>query len=139
MVLLDNDGHQKPVVSSCGIRHLTNVFGVPEISVFDVAELRKSGQSLLLLDVREAMELKLANLGGDVIWVPMSKMASERLGSLPPALMNSDDQIVVFCHTGVRSAQVAAWLRSEGWKNVYSMAGGIEAYALEIDSTVGRY
>jgi len=118
---------------------VTNVFGVPEVSVFDVAELRKTGKSLRLLDVREAMELKLANLGGDVIWVPMSKMASERLGALPPELMNPEDQIVVFCHTGVRSAQVAAWLRSEGWNNVYSMAGGIEAYALEIDSTVGRY
>jgi len=118
---------------------MTNIYGVPEISVLEVARLRTEGEPLVLLDVREAMELKLANLGDEVVWVPLSKMAAERLASMPPELADKKVEVVVFCHTGVRSAQVAAWLRNEGWTSIFSMAGGIEAYALEIDPTVGRY
>lgn len=139
MALPDNRSHQKSIVSIERYRLVANIYGVPELDVSAVAEMRRSGEPLLLLDVREAMELKLASLGRDVIWVPLSKMASERLGALPPELSNTNNLVVAFCHTGVRSAQVAAWLRSEGWNNVYSMTGGIEAYALEIDNTVGRY
>lgn len=118
---------------------MPNVYGIPEISVQDVARLRSEGRPITLVDVREAMELKLANLGDDVVWVPLSKMAAERLTSLPGELADKRSNVVVFCHTGVRSAQVAAWLRSEGWHNVSSMAGGIEAYALNIDNSIGRY
>ncbi len=118
---------------------MTNVYGVPELTVIEVASLRKASEPVALLDVREAMELKLANLGEGVIWVPLSKMAAERLESLPEELADRDQKIVVFCHTGVRSAQVAAWLRGEGWNNVFSMSGGIEAYALRVDPSVGRY
>jgi rhodanese-related sulfurtransferase len=39
----------------------------------------------------------------------------------------------------VRSAQVTLWLQSQGWANVRSMAGGIDAWAKEIDATVGSY
>ena len=43
------------------------------------------------------------------------------------------------CHTGVRSAQVTAWLRHNGWNNTVSLAGGIAAYAKRIDASVGKY
>ena len=118
---------------------MTNIYGIPEINVQDVARLRNEGKPIILLDVREAMELKLANLGDEVMWVPLSRMAVERLASLPSDLADKNVEVIVFCHTGVRSAQVSAWLRNEGWHNVASMAGGIEAYALEIDPTIGRY
>jgi rhodanese-related sulfurtransferase len=119
---------------------MTNIYGVPEISVQDVATRIKSGENLILLDVRENMELIRANLGDDVIWVPLSRMASERLKALPTEILdNKENEIVVFCHHGVRSAQVAAWLAHEGWQKVLSMAGGIDAYAQEIDPTIGKY
>jgi rhodanese-related sulfurtransferase len=116
---------------------MVNPYGVPEISVQEVASRR---EDLLLLDVREQMELYLANLGEDVAWAPLSDLATRRVAALPPEVTADKEQlIVVFCHTGVRSAQVTAWLRSEGWSNVSSMAGGIEAYALQVDPAVGRY
>jgi rhodanese-related sulfurtransferase len=118
---------------------MTNIYGAPEITVQEVARLRVEGEPPILLDVREEMELRLANLGDEVVWVPLSKMADERLASLPPELADKNVGAVVFCHTGVRSAQVTAWMLSEGWSNIVSMAGGIEAYALQIDPTVGRY
>ena len=118
---------------------MTNIYGVPEISVQEFARLRSEGEPLILLDVRESMELRLASLGDAVVWVPLSKMAAERLASLPPELADKNVGVVVFCHTGVRSAQVVAWMLNEGWTSIVSMAGGIEAYALEIDPTVGRY
>lgn len=116
---------------------MSNPYGVPEISVQDVARRRAE---LLLMDVREQMELFLANLGEEVAWAPLSDLAARRLVALPPEVTaDKEQEIVVFCHTGVRSAQVTAWLRSEGWSSVSSMAGGIEAYALQIDPSVGRY
>jgi rhodanese-related sulfurtransferase len=43
------------------------------------------------------------------------------------------------CHHGTRSAQVTAWLAQQGYKNVSNVAGGIDAYARQVDSSVGFY
>ena len=119
---------------------MANIYGVPEITVHEVARRIKSGEKVNLLDVREEMELRRANLGEGVVWVPLSQMAAKRLDALPPELVEDKEQeIIVFCHHGVRSAQVAAWLAHEGWQNVLSLAGGIDAFAREIDSSVGHY
>jgi rhodanese-related sulfurtransferase len=118
---------------------MPNIYGAPEIGVQEVADKRKRGESFILLDVREQMELRLANLGKDVLWIPLSDMAARREAALAEEFDDKDATVVVFCHTGVRSAQVTAWLRQLGWQNTFSMAGGIEAYAQQVDSSVGRY
>ena len=91
------------------------------------------------MDVREPAELALANLGEDVVVVPLSELAKDREAALPDELLDQSKEIVVFCHTGVRSGQVTAWMLSSGWTNVSSMEGGIEAYARYIDPSVGFY
>ena len=48
-------------------------------------------------------------------------------------------QLVVFCHHGMRSLQVAEWLRRQGLEDCVSMAGGIDRWSLEIDPAVPRY
>ncbi|MEW5986244.1 MAG: rhodanese-like domain-containing protein [Chloroflexota bacterium] len=118
---------------------MPNPYHAPEISVQEVARKRAAGESFVLMDVRELAELSLANLGDDAILVSMSELAARQLAALPEAAQDQTAEIVVFCHTGVRSAQVTAWLRYQGWQNVTSMAGGIDAYAAEIDPGIGFY
>ena len=118
---------------------MPNPFGIPEISVQEVAEKRANGDVFVLLDVREPHELWQANLGEGVELAPLSEIAARRLDALPASLADKDTEIIVMCHHGNRSAQVAAWLEDQGWTNVYNMEGGIEAYAIEVDPSVGLY
>src|SRR5437870_3345849 len=54
--------------------------------------------------------------------------------------LNPGDEIVVYCHQGVRSAAVAQYLREQhGFKNVKNLAGGLDAWARTVDPTMRRY
>jgi rhodanese-related sulfurtransferase len=119
---------------------MPNPYGAPEITVQEVAEKRENEENIILMDVREAHELHMANLGEEVLLVPLSQLAARQLAALPPEIANNKDaEIIAFCHTGVRSGQVTMWLRQQGWPNVLSMAGGIDAYARQVDPDVGLY
>jgi rhodanese-related sulfurtransferase len=113
---------------------------IPEISVRELAEKLKTDEKFTLLDVREEWEIDLAHISDErAVILPMSRIAYERENAFPPELRNPQTEIVVMCHHGVRSADVTAWMRQQGWKNVSSLAGGIAAYAEQIDSSVGAY
>ncbi|HSH04568.1 MAG TPA: rhodanese-like domain-containing protein [Anaerolineae bacterium] len=117
-----------------------NPYGVPEIDVMRVAEMKDAGEPFILLDVREPMELQRANLGDTVLLAPLSRLAREQEAALPSELNeNKEQKIVVFCHHGMRSAQVTAWLQQNGWTNVFNMSGGIDAYARQVDISIGVY
>ena len=83
--------------------------------------------------------LELANLGQGVVHVPLSQLVARRQAALPPALAEREAEVVVFCHHGQRSSQVAAWLRGLGYTQVFNMDGGIDAWARTIDPSVGIY
>ena len=118
---------------------MANPYGVPGLSVEEVAEKRENGEDFILMDVREAHELNFASLE-DVTLVPMSQLASKQLAALPPEIAdNKEAEVVVMCHTGNRSSQVTMWLRQQGWTNVVNMDGGIDAWARRIDPDVGFY
>lgn len=117
-----------------------NPYGVPGLSVQELAQKRDNDEDFILLDVREPNELLYANLGDGVLAVPLSELARQGPESLPEAVLTDKDvEIVVMCHHGNRSAQVTAWLRQQGWTNVFNMDGGIDAYAIAVDPAVGRY
>lgn len=117
-----------------------NPYGVPGISVQELAEKQKNGDDFILLDVREPFELGYANLGKDVLLAPLSDLAQQGPEALPDAVIaGKDAEIVVMCHHGNRSAQVTSWLLQQGWSNVLNLDGGIDAYAAIIDPAVGRY
>lgn len=119
---------------------MANPYGAPEIDVLKVAEKIKNKEKFILLDVREQVELLRAKLDVEQLHViPLSLMAREQLACLPAEMQDKDTEIVVICHHGNRSAQVTVWLLNNGWSNVLSLAGGINAYARFVDPTIGFY
>ena len=117
-----------------------NQFGVPEISPADVNAKREAGENFLLVAVREPHELTMANLGEGVILMPLSQLAAQRLDAVPDEVSaDKDAEIVLFCHHGARSAQVAAFLQGNGWSNVHNMTGGIHLWAATVSAEVGVY
>jgi len=113
---------------------------IPEISVTDLSEKLKSRDSFILLDVREPMELDLAEITDSRLEVtPMSQLAQEGIEALSESARSKDSVIYVMCHHGNRSAQVTAWLAQQGWKNVFNVRGGIHEYARSIDNSIGFY
>lgn len=119
---------------------MPNPYGAPEISAREVNEKRQGGQTFVWLDVREPWETRRVQVKDESIVVtPLNDIAERRLDALPPEALEKDALIIVQCHHGVRSAQVTAWLRQQGWTNTFSLAGGVDAWADEVDPTIGKY
>jgi rhodanese-related sulfurtransferase len=112
----------------------------PEINVSELGEKLQSDEKFILLDVRELEELDYAKIEDDRLEVtPMSRLADEGTDALPESVKLQDTPVYIMCHHGTRSAQVTAWLAEQGYKNVFNVAGGINAYARQVDSSVGLY
>ncbi len=108
---------------------------VPEINVHDLSEMLRSNADFIILDVREPWELDRAKWSDDrLLLAPLSQLSQHGMEPLP-----KDLPVIVVCHHGIRSAQITHWLSSQGMEKVFSLHGGIEAYALQIDPSVGRY
>jgi len=113
---------------------------IPEIDVKELALKLQAADLFVLLDVREPWELGKAKITDSRLELaPMSRLSKEGTKALPGSAQSHDALIYVLCHHGVRSAQVTNWLIAQGWKNVLSVRGGIDAYASGIDAGVGRY
>ena len=113
---------------------------IPEITVNELSQKLKSDEKFILLDVRELSELEYAKLTDSRLEVtPMSQLAREGTKALSESASSQDATLYVLCHHGNRSGQVTAWFAQQGWKNVFSVQGGIDEYARKIDSSVGFY
>ncbi|NJP11445.1 MAG: rhodanese-related sulfurtransferase [Leptolyngbyaceae cyanobacterium RU_5_1] len=109
----------------------------PEISVEELGRLlAEDRRDRQFVDVREPQELEMAKLAGFQN-LPLSKFA-EWSADIHDQL-NSDHEIVVMCHHGMRSAQMCQWLISQGFSNVRNVAGGIDAYSAVVDPSIPRY
>jgi rhodanese-related sulfurtransferase len=86
----------------------------------------------LLLDVRQPEELAICALP-DVVAMPMATVPV-RADELP-----RDEEIVVICHHGGRSMQVAMFLENQGFKRVHNLVGGIDAWSRTVDPAVPLY
>jgi rhodanese-related sulfurtransferase len=104
-----------------------------EISVGELKSLLDAGRECALLDVREPWEHDTASIAGSK-HIPMGDIPSRFQQELDP-----DDHIVVVCHHGVRSMNVTAWLRQQGFEKVQSLRGGIDRWSREIDPIVPIY
>lgn len=89
----------------------------------------------ILVDVREPWEIACASLAGAVP-IPMQSVPGElqRLETLA-----DEGDLLILCHHGVRSLQVAVWLRDKGIENCYSIVGGIDRWSAELEPGIPRY
>ncbi len=112
----------------------------PEITVTDLGEKLKSDEKFILLDVRELSELEYVKIADDRLQVtPMSRLGQEGVNALSESIQSQEIPVYIICHHGTRSMQVAGWLARQGYKNVINVSGGVDAYARQVDSTIGFY
>jgi rhodanese-related sulfurtransferase len=104
-----------------------------EITVQEVKRRLDAGEFLNLIDVREPDEYQVCRIAGATL-IPMRQI-SQQLERLEETIA----PLVLFCHHGVRSLNVVAWLREQGLTDCQSMAGGIDAWSREVDPAIPRY
>lgn len=105
---------------------------VEDITPLEFVQRTGAGEDLALLDVREPQELAIVSLPG-ALHIPM--------GEIPDRWPELDRTrtIVVLCHSGVRSRQVAQFLRQQGLERVANLSGGIARWAREVDPELPSY
>jgi rhodanese-related sulfurtransferase len=90
------------------------------------------GDKFRLVDVREPDEWAIGHLPTAEL-MPMSQF-QQAVGQLDP-----EEDIVVYCHHGVRSGRVQDFMKAQGFTNVKNLTGGIDAWATQVDPAMKRY
>jgi rhodanese-related sulfurtransferase len=90
------------------------------------------GEKLLLLDVRDDSEVAFNRLEG-YVHIPLADLPA-RYNEIDP-----EAEVICYCHMGVRSLKAALFLKKQGIENVWNLAGGIDAWSVEVDPAVPRY
>ncbi|MEE9344226.1 MAG: rhodanese-like domain-containing protein [Methylococcales bacterium] len=94
--------------------------------------LEQDDSSPILLDVRETVEHQICHIEGSLL-MPM-QLIPDALDNLDP-----EQEIVVICHHGMRSLQVAEYLQNNGFSKVMNLSGGIEQWILTVDLSLTAY
>ena len=110
----------------------TPLLGFRDAHHAQAAALLNEGKARLI-DVREPWEFETAHIANSVL-MPMGDVPARAHQELDP-----EERLVVMCHHGVRSMNVTAWLRNQGFEQVQSLRGGIDAWSAEVDPKVPRY
>src|SRR5881397_127 len=115
----------------CGVGAEPSYDGL-EVTAAELAAEWKQNPDLLVLDVREPHEHEIARIEGAKL-VPLSQLP-DRLGDL-----DGHQEIVTHCHHGARSLKALEILKAAGFSMVRSLRGGIDAWSVNVDSSVPRY
>jgi rhodanese-related sulfurtransferase len=113
------------------------IFAAPKITMKEitVTELKQkldSKEDIQLIDVREAYEYEIANIGAELI--PMAELMDHA------DRISRDKPVIIHCRSGVRSASIIMNLEKKfGFTNLYNLKGGILAYGREIDQSLPSY
>lgn len=102
------------------------------VTPVELEALRGGETHLQLLDVREPWEFDLCHIDGSFN-IPMDELMGRLDG------MRKDETVVVICHHGARSRQVAAYLETLGFADIYNLAGGVDAWSREVDPDMPQY
>ena len=104
-----------------------------EIAPEELKVLLDSKSDVVVVDVREPWEIEIASLA-NAKQIPMGDIPARFNQELDP-----EKHVVVICHHGVRSMNVTAWLRQQGFEQVQSLRGGIDRWSRQIDPTIPVY
>ena len=116
----------------CAPASMTNLEELAEIQVEQLSTWIATKKKFQLIDVREAYEVEIAEIGGELM--PKSEIESHihKISKTQP--------VVVYCRSGKRSADVIRLLQEDhGYDNLLNLAGGILAYAEKIDPSLNSY
>ena len=116
----------------CGITAEPQSRSIPQITARDLFERLKRGDDLDLIDVREQYEWDIAHIDGARL-LPLEHV---------PTSLNTIDtarDVVLLCKSGGRSAAAVSHLQTVGYRKVWNLRGGIDAWSDEVDSTIPRY
>jgi adenylyltransferase/sulfurtransferase len=98
----------------------------------ELQELMDTGEDVTMIDVREPHEWEIVHFD-DAKLIPLGEVI-ERASEIPQS-----GNVIVYCKVGSRSAEVLRWLHSVGLTNTKHLAGGIDAWANQIDQSMPRY
>jgi len=104
-----------------------------EISATEVKRRLDQGETLTILDVREAQEVAICQLPNS-LHIPIGQL-QQRLTELEPY---KETTVIVYCHLGGRSIQCVRFMRQHGY-NALNLTGGTEAWSSEVDPTMAKY
>ena len=120
----------------CGIRGEeetpVEATGIPETTPVELKKMMDEHKPFVLVDVREPHEYQICHIPGSVL-IPLGEVAT-RMNEL-----NSADEIVVHCKSGMRSAKAVDFLMKSGFLKIHNLKGGILAWSDQVDPTVPKY
>ncbi len=116
----------------CGTRRGRDDNGLATISVHELKRKMEGNGAFTIVDVREVFEYDIARIEGSKL-IPLGELPA-RLGEL-----QQDEEIILLCKSGPRSAHAAELLRGAGFTRSYSLEGGIDAWADQIDPAMQKY
>ena len=103
-----------------------------DLSPTEVAALREADESWQIVDVREPWEIEIVSLPQS-IKMPLAEIPSRH------SELDAYRPVALLCHSGGRSAKAAEFLAGQGFSQVVNIAGGIDAWAQEVDNSLARY
>ena len=104
---------------------------IQEISVQELAEMRKEKIPHQLIDVRESYEFDFCNIDGHLIPLGEIEYRSDEI--------NKNEKVILHCRSGQRSATAISLLKQKGFTNLFNLTGGILAWSNEIDRNIPLY
>ena len=129
----DADDLARQGLTSAGVKSISAPSGPQKMSARELADRLIEGDNIFLLDVRERPEYDLCHLEGAVL-IPIDMIPNNR------KRIPTDRPVVVYCHHGIRSANVAQYLYAQdGLTNLYNLEGGINAWAREVEPEMAVY
>jgi rhodanese-related sulfurtransferase len=105
-----------------------------QMTATELRDLLASGVSPVKIDVREEVELQYGMIDG-AVHIPMQSVPSQ-LNALEK---NKNDTIVLICRSGKRSQQIGTFMEEMGFTDIINLAGGMNAWAKDVDTSMTGY